>query len=50
MGRSYAGILGPLAFVTEIVRGVSHSAGTDSTIMTAVGALVRVCVDWVRAG
>ena len=39
MGRSYAGILGPLAFVTEIARGVLRSAGTESTVMTAVAAL-----------
>jgi hypothetical protein len=39
MGRSYAGILGPLAFMTEIARGVLRSAGTESTVMTAIGAL-----------
>ena len=39
MGRSYAGILGPLAFLTEIARGASRSAGTESTVMTAVAAL-----------
>ena len=39
MGRSYAGILGPLAFVTEIARGVLRSAGNESTVTTAVAAL-----------
>jgi hypothetical protein len=39
MGRSYAGILGPLAFVTEIARGVSRAAGNESTVMSAVVAL-----------
>jgi hypothetical protein len=39
MGRSYAGILGPLAFVTELARGALRSAGTESTVTTAVAAL-----------
>jgi hypothetical protein len=44
MGRSYAGILGPLAFVTEVARGVSRSAGTESTVMAAVAALFAFAV------
>jgi len=39
MGRSYAGVLGLLAFLTEIARGVSRSAGNESTVTTAVAAL-----------
>ena len=40
MGRSYAGILGPLAFFTEIFRGVFHSAGTEATVTSAIVALI----------
>lgn len=39
MGRSYAGILGPLAFLTEILHGLSHGGGSNSTIASAIVAL-----------
>jgi len=39
MGRSYAGILGPLAFLTEILRGMLHGGGSESTVMSAIAAL-----------
>lgn len=39
MGRSYAGILGPLAFATVIARGVASQFGVESTILAASAAL-----------
>jgi hypothetical protein len=39
MGRSYAGILGPLAFATVIARGVVSQFGVESTILAASAAL-----------
>lgn len=35
MGRTYAGILGPLAFLTVVVRGVVEGRGADGTLLTA---------------
>jgi hypothetical protein len=39
MGRSYAGILGPLAFATVIARGVLSQAGLEGTLLAASAAL-----------
>jgi len=39
MGRSYAGILGSLAFSVEMLRGVVRSGGAESTVLAAVIAL-----------
>ncbi len=39
MGRSYAGILGPLAFATVIVRGLLAGADVIATLKTASAAL-----------
>ena len=39
MGRSYAGILGSLAFATVIVRGLLAGADVIGTIKTASAAL-----------
>jgi hypothetical protein len=40
MGRTYAGILGPLAMVVIICRGIKDSAGIEGTLTIAIVALV----------
>ena len=40
MGRSYAGVLGPLAFVTMLARGMLGGGGSNSTLLSAWIALV----------
>ncbi len=35
MARIYAGILGPLAFLTSLARGMLHGAGPESVLATA---------------
>lgn len=39
MGRTYAGILGPLAMVVIICRGLRDSAGIEGTLTIAIVAL-----------
>ncbi len=39
MGRIYAGILGPLAMVVIICRGIKDSAGLEGTLILAIVAL-----------
>jgi hypothetical protein len=39
MGRTYAGILGPLACALVVARGVLHGAGAEGTLLSASGAL-----------
>ena len=39
MGRSYAGILGPLAMTIVILRGVADGAAADATLWGSVVAL-----------
>jgi hypothetical protein len=39
MGRSYAGILGPLAFATAVARGLVEGHGAEATLQTACLAL-----------
>jgi hypothetical protein len=39
MGRIYAGILGPLAMVVIICRGIMDSAGLEGTLTLAIVAL-----------
>ena len=39
MGRSYAGILGPLAFATIVARGVVTGSGVEGTLAAASAAL-----------
>ncbi len=39
MGRIYAGILGPLAMVVMICRGIKNSAGLEGTLTLAIAAL-----------
>ncbi|MBI2479250.1 MAG: hypothetical protein HYV60_11635 [Planctomycetia bacterium] len=39
MGRTYAGILGPLAFTTILARSVIETSSVESTMMLATGCL-----------
>ena len=39
MGRAYAGVLGPLAFLTVLAQGLVHSANAQETLWRAVVAL-----------
>jgi hypothetical protein len=39
MGRIYAGILGPLAMVVIICRGLKNSAGLEGTLTLSIVAL-----------
>lgn len=39
MGRNYAGILGLLAFVTVVARGVLHASSASSTIPLAAALM-----------
>ena len=52
MARTYAGILGPLALVTALVRGLIHATETDTVLLTAwssllVFAAVGYVIGWV---
>lgn len=56
MARIYAGILGLLAFLTCIARGLAHSSGVDSTLwlacgsmlaFAAIGLVVGACAGWI---
>ena len=40
MGRTYAGILGPLAMTVVIVRGLILHAGMEQTFITATTCLI----------
>ena len=40
MGRIYAGILGPLALVTCVVRGAMHGGSVNSVLLSAWCGLV----------
>jgi len=44
MGRIYAGILGPLAMVVIICRGIKDSAGLEGTLTLAIAALAVYAV------
>lgn len=44
MGRTYAGILGPLAMVVIICRGLKDSAGLEGTLTVAIVALAIYAV------
>jgi hypothetical protein len=39
MGRSYAGILGPLAFAVTVLRGMLAGHGAEGTLQTACLAM-----------
>lgn len=40
MAHVYAGILGPLAFLTSLARGALHGGGTESVLWTGWCSLV----------
>ena len=40
MAHVYAGILGPLAFLTSLARGLVHGGGTESVLWTCWCSLV----------
>ena len=44
MGRSYAGVLGPLAFATVLVRGMARDGGIQGTIWQAVIGLFAFAI------
>jgi hypothetical protein len=52
LGRAYAGILGPLAFLAVIVRGWRHGWPADSILLSAwlafvALALVGLVIGWL---
>ena len=56
MGRSYAGILGSLAFLTTVIRGWIAGAGAEQTLFQAalsmltlavIGAIVGALAGWI---
>jgi hypothetical protein len=44
VAQAYAGILGPLAFLTCLARGLTHGGGTLSTLLTAWCCLLAFSV------
>ena len=48
MGRNYAGVLGPLAFLAVLIRGWRMSADVETTLLTAWLALLAfAAVGWM---
>jgi hypothetical protein len=48
MGPSYAGILGPIAFVTTLVRGVIGGGGADQALVSsAIHLLAFAAIGYV---
>lgn len=48
MAHIYAGILGPLAFMASVARGMAHGGGTQSVLFNAWCALLLFsAVGWV---
>ena len=50
MGRAYAGILGPLAFVAALLRGLVHGWPAESALLAAWLALVAMVLVGLAAG
>ena len=50
MGRTYAGILGPLAFAIVVARGIWSASGVEATLGFACGALFLFALLGVVAG
>ena len=44
MAHTYAGILGPLAFLTALARGMMHGGGTESVLFGAWCCLLAFSV------
>ena len=52
MARTYAGVFGPLAFLTSLARGLMHGGSTESVLMTAwcnllVFAAIGCVIGWL---
>jgi hypothetical protein len=52
VARIYAGILGPLAFLTSSLRGLTHGGSTESVLLTAwfcllVFAAMGYAIGWI---
>ncbi len=56
MGRAYAGVLGPLAFLTVLVRSLLRSVAVETTVwqavaamfvFAAIGALIGQIAGWI---
>ena len=48
MGQTYAAILGSLAMITVIVRGLMHNGGVESTFLNATTSLIAFAIiGWV---
>jgi hypothetical protein len=56
VGRSYAGVLGLVAFAAAVARGVVHGAGTEATLgrasaslaaFMALGWLIGRLAEWI---
>jgi hypothetical protein len=50
MGRAYAGILGPLAFVAVLMRGFRHNGAAESILLSAWLGLVAMALLGLVAG
>jgi len=48
MGRKYAGIMGPLALITVVLRGLIEGGGVESTLkMACLSLLAFAAIGWV---
>lgn len=56
MGRSYAGVLGPVAFVTMVARGLLGGGGSQTTLLhawialllfAALGHVIGLLASWI---
>ena len=50
MARHYAGVLGLVAFVTVVVRGIAGGDGVQGTVQTAVISMIAFAVIGAIAG
>jgi hypothetical protein len=48
VGRSFAAVLGTLAFATTVARGMVHGGGMQSTVEAAIGSSIAFAVvGWI---
>jgi hypothetical protein len=47
MGRSYAGILGPLAFATAVARGLVEGQGAEATLQACLAMFAFAALGYV---
>jgi hypothetical protein len=50
LGRAYAGILGPLAFIAVLIRGWRHGWPTESILLNAWLAFVALAIVGLAIG